>query len=294
MTISINKRKLPKDINKNLIKKAIKIIKNDFTVNWLEDRAGPDHPLKTLWSHTDVFATDQLFQLGYSLRRVKSINRIWYDRVVDEIKNGEIDKGRANFLELFVASQLHNPPNRFVELPASPINPGYDLKVKLSDNSEIYIQVKNNSGLGNFKINEKIYDVESLIISNLKSKSLKICIYKVDNLDPNDADWYHLKEQLPAIMQDTLDKTGIKKDIDGGWHIESVDISNLISNLHPSKKSYEMLLTTPYSMSEKNNLLGKITKACSDLKKKQDVDNENAINIALVFIPMDASFVLRD
>lgn len=292
MTISINRRKLPRDINRDLIKKSNKIIKHEFTVNWLEDRAGSDHPLKILWSHTDVFATDQLFQLGYSLRKIKSINKTWYDRVIEEIKSGDIDKSRANILEIFVASQLHNPPDRFVELPDSPINPGYDLKVKLKNNSEIYIQVKNNSGLGNFKINEKINEVESLIISNIRSKALKVCIYKIDNIDPSDADWYHLKEQLPAIMQDTIDNTGIKKDIEGGWRIESVDISNSISYLHPSKKSYEMLLTIPYSISEKNNLLGKITKACSDLKKKQDLDTENAINIALVCIPLDASFVL--
>lgn len=292
MTITIDQRRRPKDLDKDLLKGAIRMIKRNFAVSWLEDETFPDHPLKVLWRHTDVLATDQLFQLGHSLKKIKSINKDWYNQAINEIKNSDISKIHANILEIFVASQLHNPPDRIVELPNSAINPGYDLIVKLSNNFEMYIQVKNNSRIENFRISEQNQEVERIVASNLNGKVLKVFISKADNNDPNEVDWHHLKERLSIIMQGTIDERGIMQDIDGGWHIEAYDIGNSINYLHPSKPSYEILLVTPFSKLEKNNIFEKISKACSDLKNKREVDTERSVNIALVCIPLDAPFAM--
>jgi len=290
MIVTTDNRKRPRDLDREEFKKCIRIIKKDFTRSWLEDYNGFDHPLKTLWSRTDKFASVQLFQLGYSLRKIKQINKKWYDRVVKEIKNEDIGQMRANILEIFVASQLHNPPDRIVELPGRN-NPGWDLKVKLSNGLEIFVQVKNNSVVENFE-NEKVHDIEKIIESNLRSGFLKVCISKTDNKDPSDIEWHKLKERLRDIMQGPFKESYIESDVEGGWHIRMTDIGNSIPNLHPTKKSYEMLLTTPFSKSEKDKIFRCVINACSDLGKKRETDTEESINIALVYVPLDASFSL--
>ena len=292
MTINIVSRKIPKDLNVAIAREAIKEVKRDFTLEWLESNIGADHPIKKLWGRTDIFATDQLFLLGYSLKKIKTINQKWLSDAIKSIKGDDIGKMRGTILEAFVASQFHNPPDKVVDLPVSLINPGYDIQVKLSDGSEIYIQVKNNSALENFQINENVSYIEDILVSNLRNRALNVIIYKADKKDPTDSDWYRLRNQLPAIMQNVPEGKGIAEEIEGGWYISVSDISKSISYLHPSKPTYNRLLIIPFSKPEKDNLLAKISDACSVLKKKSITDTEDSINLAMLCVPIEAPFTL--
>lgn len=288
MTMNINKRNRPSDLGDREFRKAIKMIKNDFTVGWLDDHNNFDHPLTVLFRRNDVFASDQLFQLGYSLGKIKSINRVWYDRAIEEIKKGERSRIRGEILEILIASQLHYPPDRVVELPDSINNPGYDLVMKINEGLNIYVQVKNNGETAKFAINEKTQNVEQIVKENLQSRDLKVLIFKNDNTYPDDISWHHLRENLPRLMQGELNEN--RTEIEGGWTIGISDLNRSMTNLHPLKPSYEMLLAMPLSQEEKNNLLTKITEACSVLGRKKEDDDERSIFIALVRVPFDAPF----
>lgn len=290
MSISINKRDIPASLDKELVKKCLKIIKKDFTVDWLENCTDINHPLQILWSRTGKFATVELSLFGYCLRKIKYINKTWYYKILEEIKCNDIGMMRARVLELFVASQFHNPPDKIVEL-LSAKTPGYDVKVKLKDGSEIYIQVKNSSAMGNFQINDNVYYVENIIKSNLKNRSVRVYIFKTDNQDPTEIDWYYLKNGLPIMMESDFGKKCIDQDLEGGWHIRIVDLDS-IPHLHPSKPSYVLLLGTPFSKSETGKISAKIAEACSEFKKKREPDTERTTNIALVCPPLDAPLEL--
>jgi hypothetical protein len=292
MTINIVSRKIPKDMNVRLVRETIKNLKKEFTSDWLEDHTETNHPLKVLWRRKDEFATDQLYQLGYSLEKIKPITPKWYDKAIKSIKDSDIDTMRGKTLEVFIAGQFHNPPKAIVDLPLSSKEPGYDIQIKLQDGSDIYIQSKNNSSIRTFQINENVQAVRNYLVSNLSTRAFNIIIHKTDNKDPTNDDWYNLKVQLPTAMQDTPNGKSIEKDIEGGWHVTIADISASISYLHPSKPSYVMLLTIPFSQSEKNNILSKIEDSCSVLKNKIIPDTDNSINIALVCVPIDAPFTL--
>jgi hypothetical protein len=292
MTVNIVSRRIPKDMNVKVARDAIRQIKNDFTLQWLESYTDTEHPLKKLWGRTDVFATNQLFLLGHSLKKIKPINPKWINDAIEFIKGENRDKMRGTILEAFIASQFHNPPEKIVDLPVSSKNPGYDIQVKLSDGSEIYIQSKNNSALKNFENNERISVIEDIIISNLRARALNVIIHKVDDKDPTDDDWYQLRNQLPIVMQDTPNETGSGKEIEGGWYVGLRDMSGSISFLHPTKPTYNILLIIPFSQPEKNNLLSKINDACSVLKKKSIPDTEDSINLAMLCVPIEAPFAL--
>ena len=289
MTMNINRRKKPNDIDPAEFKKAVKIIKSDFTTKWLSDYNHSDHPLSKLFQCEDFFESDQLFQLGYCIRKIKSINRIWYDKVIEDIKTIP-SKTRADVLEMLVASMFHHPPERTVELPNSLTNRGWDVKVKLSGGYDIYIQVKNNGETARFQGDERTQDIERIILENIQSNAFKIIIFKNDDRYPDDLSWYHLKENLPTIMHGGSE--GNRIEIVGGWTIRISDLRGSLANIHSQKSSYELLLAMPLSEEEKNNLLGKITDACSVLGVRSENDDEKSIYIALVRVPVDLPFRL--
>jgi hypothetical protein len=266
--------------------RSITRIKKEFGTDWLESHS--DHPLKNLWMEKNVFASIQLHQFGYSLQKIKSLNPKWFDDAIDRIMNKTPGERRGAVLEVLVASQMHCPPNRIVKLPC-PGNPGYDLVVKLKDDSLIYYQVKNNSGSEHYnKMKEKARSIEGDLAANLGARALRIRI-KTDK-DPDAGDWNRLRKQLPPLIDDSSFEGGIVRDIEGGWHIE---LHNETGNcLHPSKGSYVFQLLTPISQQEKNGISNDITDACNDLEKKEDPDTDESINIAIVCIPLDLPFAL--
>jgi len=289
MTMNINKRKRPSSIEIKEFKKTIKIIKDDFKVDWLNDDTNSSHPLVVLFRCDDYFASIQLIQLGYCLRKIKSINRIWYDKVIEDIKT-TTSKTRADILEMLVASMFHHPPERIVELPNSLTNEGWDVKVKLDDGYEIYIQVKNNGETTKFQEDKKVLNIEEIVVKHLQSRALKLMIFKNDDKYPDDLSWAYLIEKLPSIMHGAFEKTGI--EIEGGWKIKISDLRDSLANIHSSRASYELLLAMPISRKEKDSLLSRITDACSCLGIKRADENEKSIYIALVRVPVEAPFKL--
>lgn len=241
-----------------------------------------------LWIRTDIFASIQLHQFGYSLKKIKSLNPTWFEDAINKIKNGESGQRRGAVLEVLIASQFHRPPDRIVELPR-PNTPGYDIKVKLNDSAEIYCQVKNNFGSGPYnKMKEKARSIEEVLIANLGDRALHIKI-KTET-EPNDGDWNLLREQLPTIMNDASSEGDIERDIERGWNIKVLHGTG--SYLHPSKKSYALQLMTPISRQEQDGIYTDINDACDDLEKKEEPDIDKSINIAIVCIPLDLPFAL--
>ncbi len=282
MTLNIKSRRLPRG-GLYESKKSIKCIEKEFGKAWLEGNNG--HPLKDLWMDKSVFASIQLHQFGYSLGKLKNLNPRWFTDIIDKVKNGTPGIRRGAVLEVFIASQLHCPP-REVELPR-PNNPGYDIKLKLSDNSYVYYQVKNNSFSQLYdEIKEKARSIEENLVQILGARAVWIVV-KTDK-DPNDGDWWQLREQLPSLFIESSSNETIFKEIEGGWHIEIYNVSN--NNLHQSKGSYVFQLITPILDKEKNGIYRDVIDACEDLEKKEDPDRNETINIAVICIPLDLPF----
>lgn len=287
MSLNIKSRKLPRG-GLSGFNVSLKRIKKEFGKEWLESRQS--HPLMELWMRTDVFASIQLFQLGYSFKKIKNQNIGWFNDTIQKIKTGTSGERRGAILEVLFASQLHKPPERVVELPR-PNNPGYDIKVKHCDGSLVYYQVKNNNWSDQYyKMKEKARSVEDILKENLGSDALQVII-KLDT-DPDDRDWNILKDQLPKLLRETYFEEDIKKEIDGKWNIRFCKLHSLGIPLHPTRKTHVLQLITPVHKTEKNGIFGDINYACDVLEKKKEPDTKNSINIALICVPLDALFEL--
>jgi len=287
MTLNIRSRKLPRG-GLDGFNSSLRQIKDVFGIKWLESHG--DHPLMKLWIRTDAFASIQLHQFGYSLRKIKYLNPKWFDDAIDKIIKNNTGERRGVVLEVLVASQLHSPPDRVVELP-HPNNPGYDIKVKHSNNSVIYYQVKNNNWSNQYYImKEKARSVEEILEANLGSEALQVII-KI-NIEPEERDWHSLKDQLPTLLRDTSPEEDAERNIEGRWIIRIRKLHAPGNRLHPTKKTYVMQLITPIPQTEKNNIAGDIDEACDVLEKKKEQDTETSINIALICVPLDAPFAL--
>ena len=265
---------------------SLKRIKEEFGLEWLESHQA--HPLKELWIRSDVFASIQLHQFGYSLQKIKDLNVKWFTEVIKIIKGDEPGRRRGAVLEVLAASQLHSPPERIVELPRIG-KQGYDIKVKLNSGYEIYYQVKNNTRSEEYyKIEEKARSVEKILVANLDSIALHVFIKR--NTDPRDGDWFYLEEQLPLLMEEASSEVDIIRDIDGGWMIRiyRLHASGGVS-LHPSRATYIMQLLTPILKQERDGMYTDITDACNAL---MEPDTDKSLNIALICIPLDAPFAL--
>jgi hypothetical protein len=286
MSLNIKTRRRPRGKLHGL-KESIIRIEKEFGRKWLE--SNDSNPLMNLWMRTDVFATIQLFQLGYSINKIRNLNKKWFDNVIGKIKDGTAGERRGAVLEILIASQFHDPPNRIVLLPR-PNNPGYDIKIMHKNGSVIYCQIKNNNWSDQYDIMKyKARSVEEILEANLASDALQVII-KIDT-DPDDSDWYSLKNRLPELLKgkNFENSNGV---IEGRWDVK-IDRMHSQENLfHPDKKTYVMQLITPIPQTEKNGILGDITEACDVLEKKKEPDTDNSINIALICIPLDAPFSL--
>jgi hypothetical protein len=287
MGLNVKSRKLPRG-GLDRFNVYLKCIEKEFGKEWLESRKG--HPLMELWIRTDVFASIQLFQFGYSLKKLKNINTKWFNDLIQKIKTGSSGDRRGAVLEALFASQLHMPPERVAELPR-PNNPGYDIKVTQCNGSMIYYQVKNNNWSDQYyKAKEKARSVEEIFKENLGPDALQVIIRITT--DPDDRDWNILKNQLPKLINETSSEEDIEKEIDGKWSIRFLKLHSADIPLHPNKKSYVMQLITPIHQAEKNKIKININNACNDLEKKMESDMEKSINIVLICIPLDAPFAL--
>ena len=273
-----------------LFEEALREIDRSFGETWLNSDSG--HPLQTLWRRRDVLSSIELFTLGSSLIRIKSINPYHFMEYIDIIKksdrngsHGAVNGRRGTIFEVVLAAALHNPPEQIIEL-LDPQYPVYDMIVHLIDKTSINISVKNfgQSEKDELFIKEAKL-VEQVIRDHLRQHG---GIFIRSDIYPSAYHWDELLRKLPNILRNPIWEC---ENIRDNWHIYLSPLASGENKLYTGELSYTFFVTAPFYKNEVIRLYSKLNEACRDLEQRGKRECNKSANILYAHLP---AYILMD
>ncbi len=275
-------------VSEGEIEEAFKAIADHFSYKWIKSPGS--HPLQSLWQRRDVLSTNELFFFGTLLNSLSKIDKKWTEGQVKKIKLDQSNNRLGAFFEITGIGMLISPDQSIK--PAKNDQPGYDGILKMTQEKEMRLSLKNYGDSYSYKeFTEYAQNTEAIIKTILKEKSVisvQIIIDFSTNY-PSKADWNSLNEMLPEMLSNVRKgepRFFFKEDV---WFLGYGDLKDEEQEFYAYENSYTLMVTSPYHKNEEQNLLSKLDEACANLSKHSKLQDEKVINTVFVHLPELAS-----
>ena len=280
-----------KEIEPEVLDEYFENIIEYFGEEWLDQRS--NHPLCLLWKRKDFLATNELFNLGYSLKRLKGINEPWLVKTGRLAKSDKPINSNGAFFEIFGIASLMSDDYKLVIPPVN--QKGYDATLEFGDIKSAKISIK-NFGVSVYH-NVLMYRasrIEEQIVKFLNDNNLTLyqVIIVTEDINLVAADWNLLEEEVVNILSHCIESKKISTPNKlGKWKILIEELGYPPDKVFKGKSSYSILIIAPYYDNEEKNVISKIEDACNDFKKTNIREDESNINILFAHISQNINLV---
>ncbi|KAA9325142.1 hypothetical protein F0P96_20815 [Hymenobacter busanensis] len=281
----------------------MQVLIDQFTLSWLTGSIG--HPLQLLWRRVDELATNELFSLAYSIKRLLEIDRKWTVAQVKLVMSREKNTYQGALFEIFALSMLHS--NEHPIKPAKLNQAGFDGILTGVSGKEMRVSIK-NYGASKYQqsFEKRAAELEVLVVQLLKKYAYLPCQVVLDFPDvyPEDREWNMLLERLDDMFKqqrmsaepfsalvEPIDPSKPAKDENARavFILMIYPFKDKLSSFHLKYQSYTLVITSAYHRNEYKNLFSKLQDACSNLAKHSAVETDNVFNSLFIHLPDSVS-----
>ena len=282
-----DRRRCPlRDEDKQLFEEALKEILESFSEPWLTSKS--NHPLQILWNRRDHLASLELYTLGNSIRKLRSISPDQLRQNIALLKSDDQGTMAGAIWEIILAAAFSIPPQQKSKL-LGPRKPTYDIEVETENGSKFRISIK-NFGKSN-KDREFISQFQSIeqIIKNYATTNVRINIIRTGQF-PTMQEWDSLKRHLSNFLKSAR----FSASSINGWDIITKpltydSIKNRVglddAKLFSNEVSYTLFMAAPFYKNEDKNIESKLNEACTDLINKGAMESDNSKNWLFIHLP---------
>lgn len=265
-------------------------IADSFNLKWLKT-AGVN-PLQLVWNRRDALSTNELFNFGDALQRVKAIDAKWVKDQIKHIKSDHPNNRNGAIFEINAVGLLAT--SEYSVEPAKGNNPGFDAILKLDNKKTMRISLKNYGDSVHFQtFNANCKKVEVKLKDVLKAKGIQAVNVLIEAVKGSTerSHWSDLLLHLPKVFDGY--QQGEKKvfAIMDFWAVIITPLVDDYQECHSVFNSYTLIIVEGHNKNESKNLLDKLDQAAANLVKHSKVESEDVINIVFVHLPESASII---
>lgn len=268
------------------VDECFRVLRETFTTEWLEQDGM--NVLQNLWFRKDTLATRELFSLGYSIKQMLLFPDFIKEKI-GLIKTNDPKNVNGAIFEIFALSFFisHNI------IPAKKNQAGYDGIINLGKSKKIKLSVKNYSISKHheafLKEAKTVNYLTQKYLNDYDSTPIEIIINKKTSY-PSLNDWNYLKENFHGVFDEyKKNSKNLLRFSIGDW---SVIVQNLLQKDKPFsslKKSYTLILSSPFHNNEEKNLFDKLEEACANIVKHGGGENTDDKNVIIIHLPKVSS-----
>jgi hypothetical protein len=261
------------------IERRLEALVRHFEEPWLSAENG--HPIQKLWSRKDGLATNQLVLVGDALLFGEAVDVAWLARQVSEIKTGPDNNRRGAMFELLGANLIRDPPIR----PTPRGFPGYDLKGRFADGSDILVSLKCYGD----SAHETLFRTESRSVEESFLARLRLLGINGLRLQakaasyPSKEDWRLLRDAIPKWIPGSSSGRGATYSR-GVWAVDFAECPRSVQPLANKHLSAGVIFLAPFHKNESKNLLDKLEEAAVNARKHANAHPGTA-HMVVVRIP---------
>jgi hypothetical protein len=271
---------------------AFKTLVEAFSKEWLTK--APFHPLRALWERKDTQASQELFALGSALAKLIEKDPKWVRDQIKQMRSAERNNYQGAFTELLTINMLHGEHHQ--TMPARTNQAGFDALLQVGrTGKQIRYSIKN---YGQSQHEEKFEQwskrIEVLVEKLIRKHRYYPVTVIIDSpvKYPTNDMWKLLESNLDEIFKlkkGQLDYFAALADEVPLWTIVLLPEVTTQGELHPDYYSYTLIVSAIYHHNESQNLLSKLSDACSNLVKHSAIEDEKTRNILWVHLSPLAS-----
>jgi len=271
---------------------ALEAVVAHFKLKWLQKDGG--HPLQSLWQRRDELSTHELFFFGHCLEKMTDVDAKWTKDMVYIIKTKDHKERQGAIFEITGLGTLMND-NQIV-VPARKNNPGFDGILKIGNDKEMRISIK-NYGKSSYKRTfeyecSKVDKQVKNLIKARKIPSVHLLFEAKSAQYPERNNWESLVDSLEEILRNYNPMKPSPVLIDDYWFGVVRQISDYDpNNLHPEYNSYLLQIFVAYHKNDEKNLFDKLDEACTNLAKHTDKESDKLVNVVYIHIPESISII---